>query len=191
VNTSAATNTKLNWVTPDFVNATNVTAAGAVMKTLLDAKGDMIVASADDTPAKLTVGANHKQPVAASGETTGLKYAYEPVTISIVIPAVTGVAGYVPIGDTPMILTGWQLIADGSGSIVIDVWCKNAAVPTNADTITNGHEPALSSAQYAADTDITDWSDYTLAAKDILAFNVDSTSGVAQVTLTLFGYKTY
>lgn len=49
--------------------------AGFIPKSLLDAKGDIIVASADNTPAKLAVGANDYVLTADSGEATGVKWA--------------------------------------------------------------------------------------------------------------------
>jgi|GEM_PF-3287001 len=58
----------------DVTDATNVAAAGAIMNALMAAKGDLIGASADDTPLILTVGANGKVLIAASGEATGLKW---------------------------------------------------------------------------------------------------------------------
>jgi len=51
-----------------------------IAKSLVDAKGDLIVASADNTPAKFTVGSNGAVPVAASGETVGIKWAYSQLT---------------------------------------------------------------------------------------------------------------
>lgn len=45
-----------------------------IQETILDAKGDLISASAADTPARLAVGTNDQRLVAASGETTGLKW---------------------------------------------------------------------------------------------------------------------
>jgi hypothetical protein len=45
-----------------------------VDKTLLDAKGDLFVASSADTPAKLTVGNNGETLVADSSATTGLRW---------------------------------------------------------------------------------------------------------------------
>ena len=65
---SKATNTDMDftWVAQDDSNA--------IQNALVDAKGDLIAASAADTPARLPVGTNNQRLVAASGETTGLKY---------------------------------------------------------------------------------------------------------------------
>lgn len=48
---------------------------GAIANSLVQAKGSLIAASAASTPANLNVGANDTLLVAASGETTGLKWA--------------------------------------------------------------------------------------------------------------------
>jgi hypothetical protein len=63
-----ATNTDMDfsWVAQDDSNA--------IQNAIVDAKGDLIAASANDTPARLAVGANDLILTAASGETTGLKY---------------------------------------------------------------------------------------------------------------------
>lgn len=84
-------------------------------------------------------------------------------------------------------LTGWSLLADQSGSIKIDVWKDTLAnfPPTNADSITNSHEPQLSSATNGEDTDISDWSDVTVDAGDILRFNIDSCSSITRITFLL------
>lgn len=55
-----------------YVDAT--VSAGGIPATIADAKGDLIAATADNTVARLAVGANNLVLVAASGETTGLKY---------------------------------------------------------------------------------------------------------------------
>ena len=47
---------------------------GYVLESLLDAKGDLVVASAADTPAKLTVGGNGDYPRANSGASTGIEW---------------------------------------------------------------------------------------------------------------------
>jgi len=46
-----------------------------IPESIVDAKGDVITATAADTPARLAVGTNNQTLVAASGEATGLKYA--------------------------------------------------------------------------------------------------------------------
>jgi len=45
---------------------------GVVLNALVDAKGDLVTATADNTPARLAVGSNGQVLVAASGEATGL-----------------------------------------------------------------------------------------------------------------------
>lgn len=56
-----------------------------VTKALVNAKGDLITATADDTPARLAVGTNGFRLEAASGETTGLKWAADPVCIAVAV----------------------------------------------------------------------------------------------------------
>jgi hypothetical protein len=65
---SKTSNTSMDftWVTTDDTNA--------IQNAIVDAKGDIIAASANDTPARLAVGANDLLLTAASGEATGLKY---------------------------------------------------------------------------------------------------------------------
>jgi hypothetical protein len=60
------TDMDFKWVTSDDANA--------IQNAIVDAKGDIIAASANDTPARLAVGTNDQRLVAASGEATGLKY---------------------------------------------------------------------------------------------------------------------
>lgn len=98
--------------------------------------------------------------------TTGLKYFLE-----------------VPFACT---ITGWTLFADAVGSIVIDVWkdTYSAFPPTVADTITGSEKPTLSGVQKNQDLTLTTWTT-SIAAGDVLAFNVDSATTVKQATLTL------
>jgi hypothetical protein len=59
----------------DVTDATNVSAAGAVMKTLVDAKGDLLVATAADTVTRLPIGVSNGQVlIVDSAETTGMKW---------------------------------------------------------------------------------------------------------------------
>ena len=68
-----ATNTNMDftWVTPDDANA--------IQNAIVDAKGDLIAATAADTPARLAVGTNGQVLTADSTAATGLAWA-TPVT---------------------------------------------------------------------------------------------------------------
>lgn len=68
-------------------------------------------------------------------------------------------------------ITKWDLVADQSGSVIIDLYVDTYAnwPPTNADSITASSTPALSSAQKNQDTDVTDWTELVPANSYILA----------------------
>jgi hypothetical protein len=55
----------------DIANILNTTVA----KTLVDAKGDIVTATAEDTPARVAVGTNGKFLTADSTQSTGLAWA--------------------------------------------------------------------------------------------------------------------
>lgn len=97
----------------------------------------------------------------------------------------TGAKGFVimPYSGT---ITEWTLIADVSGSIVIDVWKDTYAnhPPTVADTIAGSEKPTLSSATKNQDTTLSTWST-AVTAGDIIRFNVDSVSTVTLVVLSI------
>ncbi len=65
---SKTSNTDLDftWVTSDDANA--------IQNAIVDAKGDLITATAADTPARLAVGSNGETLVADSAATTGLRW---------------------------------------------------------------------------------------------------------------------
>ncbi len=65
------TDMDFTWVTSDDANA--------IQNTIVDAKGDLIAATAADTPARLAVGTNGQILTADSTAATGLKWAAAPV----------------------------------------------------------------------------------------------------------------
>lgn len=93
-----ATTTNYGWTTPDdtalvkdgaaairslgtAIDTTVFNNAGAaIAKTLIDAKGDLIVGSAADTAARLAVGTNDYVLTADSNETNGVKWAALPAS---------------------------------------------------------------------------------------------------------------
>ena len=71
------TNMDFTWVAQDDSNA--------IQNAIVDAKGDLIAASANDTPARLAVGANGETLVADSSTSTGLRYtAGNPIPNSVI-----------------------------------------------------------------------------------------------------------
>jgi hypothetical protein len=99
----------------------------------------------------------------------------------------TGVKGdlYVPFSIT---LTSVTLLADQSGSIVIDIWNDILAnyPPTDADSITASDPPTLSGATNSQDTSLGTWTT-NINGGTTLRFNVDSITTVTRVQLIL-GY---
>lgn len=72
------------WVAQDDSNA--------IQNTLVDAKGDLVAASAADTPARLAVGTNGQILTADSSEVTGLKWT-TPAVGSLTLLSTTSMSG--------------------------------------------------------------------------------------------------
>jgi hypothetical protein len=97
----------------------------------------------------------------------------------------TGITGDIEI---PFACTINQvtLLADQSGSIVIDIWKDTYAnyPPTGADSITASAKPTISAATKSQDATLTGWTT-SITAGDILRFNVDSAATITRVTVSL------
>lgn len=78
------------------------------------------------------------------------------------------------------------LLADQTGSIVVDIWKDTYAnfPPTDADSITASAPPTISSAVKSQDATLTGWTT-SVAAGNVLRFNVDSASAIQRVTVAL------
>ena len=86
-----------------FVNTT----PGVVQKDIVDAKGDLIVATSADAVSRLAVGTNDYVLTAASGEATGVKWAAAPsdaTKMPLAGGTFTGAVTYQ--GASPILLTG-------------------------------------------------------------------------------------
>lgn len=101
---------------------------------LWDAKGDLVGGTGANTAGKLTVGTNGKVLVAASGETTGLKWAYLP----------DGIREYQPTAMQPLEATApaWEVVDFGTVVATVASFDDTAEeylngkfiVPANIDT---------------------------------------------------------
>lgn len=120
-----------------------------------------------------------------SGVVSAIKWEVGDPTGSVII-ANSGVArGFISI-PFPCTITGWRLLADASGSIVLDVWKAAYASfpPTNANSIAGTEKPTLASQQKNEDTALSTWTT-SLSAGDVLAVEIESASTVKWVELTL------
>ncbi len=102
----------------------------------------------------------------------------------------TGLKGFLEI-SFGMTITGVTVLADQTGSAVLDIWKETYASypPTGADSITASAKPTISSATKTKDTTLTGWTT-SVSAGDILAFNVDSVTTIQRLTISLTGKKT-
>lgn len=83
-------------------------------------------------------------------------------------------------------ITGVRMLADISGSAVVDIWKDTFAnyPPTVADTITAAAKPTISAATKSEDTTLTGWTT-SVTAGDTFRFNVDSATTITRLTLEL------
>lgn len=103
--------------------------AGVVRESLVDDKGDLVTATADNTPARLGVGANNTLLVADSAAATGLKWA---ALAASQIPTLTSdkvatLTRSVQTGSYTLVLAdAGDLVEMGSGS------AQTLTIPTNS-----------------------------------------------------------
>lgn len=102
----------------------------------------------------------------------------------------TDIKGDLPI-DFACEIQSVTMLADQSGSIVVDIWKDTYAnyPPTDADSITASAVPTITSAIKSRDLTLTGWTK-TIAAGDILRYNVDSVATIERVTISLHVLKT-
>lgn len=127
--------------------------------------------------------------VADNARTSALGYTIDGGGAAIT----TGIAGMGLIVPYACTIVDWTLLADTSGAIKIDVWKDTYAnfPPTDADSMTNGNEPEIAaSGVKAQDTDLSNWTTVSVAAGDILYFNVDSCTSITKALLVFKVVKT-
>jgi hypothetical protein len=111
-------------------------------------------------------------------------------TISFVIDGggyaiTTGIKGDLEVPFNCSIIA-YTMLADKSGSIVVDVWKDTYASypPTDADSITASSVPTISSTTKAQNTTLTGWTT-SITAGQTLRFNVDSCTTITRVVISL------
>lgn len=182
---AAGTHVGISVAYSDAGNSISLTGFDNPMTT----KGDLISRSST-VPVRVAVGSNGQSLVADSTQASGIKWASTYYTVNFVIDGgglaiTTGIKGDV-IVDQVGVIESVTLLADQTGSIVIDIWKDTYAnfPPLVGDSITASAKPTLSSAAKSQDTTLTGWTT-SLAAGDVLRFNVDSAATVTRVTVSL------
>lgn len=107
---------------------------------------------------------------------------------NVIVTGVAGVGIQVPFACT---INSVTLLANTTGSIVIDIWKDTYAnfPPTVADSICASAKPTITSGTKSTDSTLTGWTK-TISAGDVLYFNVDSCSTITNVVLILGVTKT-
>jgi hypothetical protein len=160
----------------------------------VDAKGDLMVGTANDTAARLAVGTDGHLLTAASGEATGLIYALDPVTDAvttkgdIVAATAADTLSRLGVGADNTVLTAdalettgmkWAAPAGGGGGKVLQVVFASSTTTKSSTSTTY------------ADTDITATITPSSASSKVLVMvvhasagkNADATNGMLQVKL--------
>ncbi len=119
-------------ISPDIMRDAELATAllDYILKSIIDAKGDLIVGTADNTPARLPVGLNGQVPTADSTATTGIRWA-----VPSSIPSSAQGTWLVSGGQVIWIANYDYLVAAGSGYIdgVLVTWAQQTITLDAAD----------------------------------------------------------
>lgn len=164
--------------------ATNTLASSG----LLTANGVVLGGGAGVVPTSTAAGTNGQvlMGVTSSAPTfQGLNLSITFIIDGSGSALTTGIKGdlTIPFNAT---ITQWTLLADQSGSVVIDIWKDTFAnyPPTVADTITAAAKPTITTATNGQSSTLTAWTT-AITAGDTIRFNVDSITTITRVTLSL------
>ncbi len=106
----------------------------------------------------------------------------------------SGASGWVtaPYAGTINTTAGWEVEANATGNIVVDIWKVAYASfpPTVSNSITGSEKPTLSNQRINTDTNLTTWTSTTFAKGDKLMAYVESASGISQAVVTVYTNRT-
>lgn len=164
--------------------------AGFGVTTGTPGKGSLLIGDGTAEYDEVVAGTNDQVIVYDSAQANGVKKVDLDSSIQFVIDGggsaiTTGIKGDI---EVPFDCTIEQvtLLADQSGSIVVDIWNDTYAnfPATDADSITASAVPTISTATKSQDSTLTGWTT-ALTQGDVLRFNVDSITTCERVTLSL------
>lgn len=113
--------------------------------------------------------------------------------VTILTPVIDGGGAAITVGVKMDVVMPWAgiiesvtLLADQSGSIVLDFWKDTYAnyPPTVADTITASAKPTISATSKSQDAVLTGWT-RTFAEGDVIRINVDSVATIQRLSIAV------
>lgn len=101
-------------------------------------------------------------------------------------PAITNGIGksYYPI-QTEGTIVGWRIAGNTSGTITVKILKAYQVNPTFTDEISGSNPPMLSSQTQNSSNDLSSWSSRTVRKGDTLGVNIQNSSGLSSVVITL------
>lgn len=159
------------------------TGSGTAALTDLTAAGRALIDDADAAAQRATLG------VGAIGQLATLDCSIDVTFDGQGSAIIAGSKAYYTM-PFAMTISTWTLVADQSGSAVIDVWKStySSYPPVVGGTIAGSEKPTLSSVIKNEDTNLTTWST-SLSKGDALVFNIDSASTVTKLMLSIRGTR--
>lgn len=158
---------------------THVIADTTGLQAAIDGKAALVHGHAVSDISGLQASLDSKVSAGTVPATFGVTFGGAPIT--------TGSKGYIVI-PADMTVTGWSIVSDQSGSIVIDVKrATYSAFPTTT-SIAGSEKPTLSAAQKNRDLALSTWTT-SLNSGDVIEFVVESVSGVERINLVAHGVR--
>ena len=205
--TAAATSASSAATSAASAAASAISAASAIQATIFDAKGDLIVASAADTAARLPVASTAGYVLAVNSATaTGLEWIANDVGDITAVSAGTGITvasstGPIPavsIDSTVATLTGTQTLTNKTLTAPIISTISNAGTVTlptatdtlvgraTTDTLTNKTltSPTITTPTQRLTLNAQTGTTYTLVAADA-TYKLVTASNAAAITITI------
>jgi hypothetical protein len=150
-----------------------------IPESIVDAKGDIVTATAADTPARLAVGTNDYRLVAASGEATGLKYVADTQnTVADAKGDLLVGTGADTIARLAVGTNGHTLVADSGAATGL---AYSAGIPVVLDAETATYTVVLGNAYQLVTMSVASANDFQIPTNANVAFPVGTVINVIQI----------